>query len=432
MTHSDGVVRQPDGEPTVAGRKVIGYCLAIMSVAAAVIHFAVAGAHFQQYWLFGVFLLAAAWLQLAWAAAAMASSARWLLWTGAIVNSGVIAVYVLTRTVGDVVGPTPHAVEALGFGDGLCTVLEAGVVAGCCWLLISKNEYRVPRRQLTSAPTVTAAVTAVLLSVALVAGGPDMVMTATAGTGSAAAATHAMHMPRTSGRHMPRMPGMHMSGTTTATIRLVTATPGGDISMPEPNMQMAAGMQMASSATCNAAPTKAQQQAAVSLVNASWRDARKYRSLAFAVAAGYQPITPSGLPVVHYLNFKSYFATLRGGPVLNTAEPQSLVYANTARGAVLVAAMYIAPAGRATPQPGGCLTQWHEHTNLCQTAFGNVVGVVTAATPACPAGSTNRVTSPMMHVWFVPVTGGPTAIDASDAQLVGSAERVRGPANGPA
>jgi hypothetical protein len=144
------------------------------------------------------------------------------------------------------------------------------------------------------------------------------------------------------------------------------------------------------------------------------------------------PITPSGLRVVHYLNYGYYLATLRGGPVLNVAEPQSLVYANTPKGAVLAAAMYIAPPGRDTPQPGGCLTQWHVHTNLCQTVFGAVVGVVTAAHPACPAGSSNRVTTPMMHVWFVPIPGGPTAIDASDGQIVTAAERVGGPGNGPA
>jgi hypothetical protein len=200
--------------------------------------------------------------------------------------------------------------------------------------------------------------------------------------------------------------------------------------MPDPSMQMPAGMKMASSAMCTAAPTAAQRHAAVRLVNASWRDARKYRSLAVAEAGGYQPITPTGLPVVHYLSFRSYFATLRGGPVLDTAEPQSLVYANTAKGAVLVAAMYIAPPGRATPQPGGCLTQWHMHTNLCSTAFGRVVGVVNVTQPGCPAGSSNRVTSPMMHVWFVPVPGGPTAIDATDAQIVQAAERVAGFANG--
>ena len=53
-------------------RTVALSCLAILSVASAVIHFATAGQHFQQYWLVGVFMLGAGWLQLLWAAAAAA------------------------------------------------------------------------------------------------------------------------------------------------------------------------------------------------------------------------------------------------------------------------------------------------------------------------------------------------------------------------
>jgi hypothetical protein len=197
-------------------------------------------------------------------------------------------------------------------------------------------------------------------------------------------------------------------------------------------MQMARGMKMASPASCDAKPTPAQQKAAVSLVDTSWQGARRYQSLAAALAAGYRPITPTGRPVVHYLNPSYYLASLMGGPPLNTAQPPSLVYANTPGGAVLAAAMYITSRGGATPQPGGCLTQWHVHTNLCLSPGQGVVGVVGPAHPACPAGSVNRVTPPMMHIWFVPIPGGPTAIDASNPQVVHAAEQVAAPANGPA
>jgi hypothetical protein len=127
-------------------------CLAIMSAAAAVIHFAVAGAHFRQYWLFGVFMLVVAWLQLMWAAAAAVRPVRWLLWSGAILNAGVVTVYIVTRTAGYVIGPTPHAVEPLGFGDGLCTALEAVVVVACAWLLAARSDPRIRRDLATSAP----------------------------------------------------------------------------------------------------------------------------------------------------------------------------------------------------------------------------------------------------------------------------------------
>jgi hypothetical protein len=392
----------------VPSRKVIAYCLAMMSLAAAVIHFAVAGEHFQEYWLYGVFMLAVAWLQVLWAILAVARPSRLLLGAGVILNVGVVAVYVVTRTAGDVIGPGAHSAEPAGFGDLLCTALEAVVAAGCAWLLIARTDHQVERQHLFIAPAAVGAATAALLSAALVAGGPEMVMTV-----SASAST---------GTGMSAAPS----------IELATTTPAGDITMPDTTMQMAEGMKMASSVPCVATPTRAQQRAAVTLADTSWQDAKKYQSLAAARAAGYVPITPTGLPVVHYMDKASYRATLLGGPVLDLTEPQSLVYANTPKGAVLVAAMYITSPGGPTPQPGGCLTQWHVHTNLCVSRSLGVVGVLNSGSSTCPAGSRNRVTPPMMHIWFVPIPGGPTAIDAPDQQVVQAAERVAATANGTA
>jgi hypothetical protein len=343
---------------------------------------------------------------LLWAIVAIARPSRLLLCGGVILNVGVVAVYIVTRTIGDVIGPGAHSAEQAGFGDVLCTVLEAIVVAGCAWLLMARMDRRAGRRQLVVAPAAVGAMTAALLSAALVAGGPELVMSmnASASTGTGG----------------------------TSSIKLATTTPAGDITMPDTSMQMAGGMRMASSVPCVAMPTATQQQAAVTLVDTSWQDAKKYQSLAAADAAGYVPITPVGMPVVHYMNKASYRATVTGGPVLNLNEPQSLVYANTPKGAVLVAAMYITSPGGPTPQPGGCLTQWHVHTNLCVTRSLGAVGALNSGNSTCPAGSQNRVTPPMIHIWFVPIPGGPTAIDAPNQQVVHAAERVAAPRNGTA
>ncbi len=417
---ADGGATSPlpgGGQRGVTRGRVILSCLAILSVATAVIHFAVAGSHFQEYWLFGVFMLVAGWLQLLWAVGAVVRPSPWLLAGGTLLNATIIAVYVVTRTTGDIVGPTPHATEPFGFGDGLCTVLEALIAAGCVWLLAARADQPVRHAGLIGATAATGGVTAVLLSAALVAGGPEMVMSVSA---SAPARTSAAR----------GSAAMHMSAGRTSALSLATKSPAGKISMPAPGMQMAPGMKMASSAPCDATPTRRQRRAAVRLVNASWKDARKYQNLAVAKAAGYRPITPVGLPVVHYLNVGSYLATITGGPVLDLAEPQSLVYANTPHGAVLVAAMYMARPGGPTPQPGGCLTQWHIHTNLCLRAGLGVVAVISRTHPTCPPGSRNQVTPPMMHIWYVPIPGGPTAIDAPDSQVVHAAEQVPAPGNG--
>ena len=101
-----------------------------------------------------------------------------------------------------------------------------------------------------------------------------------------------------------------------------------------------------------------------------------------------------------------------------------LVYVNTAHGAVLSAAMYLMPASADAvnpPQPGGCLTQWHIHSDLCFSG-GSVVG--NDATGTCAAGSTNRTTSPMMHVWLAPVAGGPLAPDPPATNEVAAANQL--------
>jgi hypothetical protein len=421
-------------ESTIPARRVALYCLAIVSVVTSVIHFAVAGEHFQEYWAFGVFMLVVAWLQLSWAVLAIARPSRLLLWGGGFLNGGVVAVYIVTRTIGDVIGPTPHDVEPFGFGDGLCTVLEAVTVLGCAWLLCAKLDRQVQRHRLVLASATTGALAAILLSVALVDGGSEMVM----GMGDDAAAIPAANTAATvshssgSTSTMKMSGSMSMSGATTSSVGLATTSPAGNITMPEASMQMMTGMKMASSTPCTAAPTKAQQRAAVGLVNRSWKGAQQYRSLAAAKAAGYVPITPVGLPVVHYINPTYLGYVLHGGRVLNTTEPQSLVYANTPKGAVLAASMYItSPFDVRTPQPGGCLTQWHVHTNLCTNGIF-VTGIVTKKDSTCPSGSSNQVTPPMMHVWYIPIPGGPTAIDAPDAQVVRAAEQVAAPANGTA
>jgi hypothetical protein len=185
-------------------------------------------------------------------------------------------------------------------------------------------------------------------------------------------------------------------------------------------------MKMADGA-CTKTPTPAQESATVSLVDTTWADAEKYQRLAVARAAGYRPVTPTGRAVVHYLSPANYRATVTGDPVLAPEAPQSLVYANTPHGAVLVAVMYIqSPRAGSTPDPGGCLTQWHVHTNLCFAPGGSVVGVTD---PTCPAGSVNRTSPPMLHIWLVPVPGGPTAVDATDAQVVHAAEQAACPHN---
>jgi hypothetical protein len=221
---------------------------------------------------------------------------------------------------------------------------------------------------------------------------------------------------------MAGMPGMSSSSgsaaAATSPLSLSTNSPAGAISWPDNMSSMMAGMKMAEP-NCTAQPTAAQQQAAVNLVDQTVVAAQKYTSLAAAKAAGYVPVTQAGKRIVHYINPSIY----RSGQALDPNAIPALVYVNTAHGAVLSAAMYLVPRGQTPPQPGGCLTQWHIHTDLCFSANGGTV-VGTDAGSSCGAGSVNKVTQPMMHVWMTPVTGGPLTPDPPAVSEVEAAAQM--------
>lgn len=165
---------------------------------------------------------------------------------------------------------------------------------------------------------------------------------------------------------------------------------------------------------CTTPPTPAEVLGAVQYVQETTAAVARYKDLSAAVAAGYVPVTDTAYPVVHYVNV----AYMQQKYVMDPDRVQSLVYAFTPYGPVLVAAMYLMPTVSAKgPMPYGCLVQWHAHTNLCMSSSTHqYVGF----TP-CPAGTFNYPTPVMTHVWQVPVAGGPLALDPSDLQVVQAA-----------
>lgn len=150
------------GSPTLRG--VIPYCLAILAVASGIIHFSAAGQHFQESWLFGVVTLIAAWLQMLWALAVVVRPSRMVWWrVGAILTSGIIVLDIATRMVGG---------DVAGFGGAASIVFQALVVVGCAWLALSRRDHRIGRDGLVATYGAVGIVTATILSISLVAGGP--------------------------------------------------------------------------------------------------------------------------------------------------------------------------------------------------------------------------------------------------------------------
>jgi FtsP/CotA-like multicopper oxidase with cupredoxin domain len=127
----------------------------LLTLGPAAIHFAVAPAHFQEYVPFGVLFLLTGLAQSALAVAMLARPSRRLFLAGVAGTMGVIALYVVSRSVGLPVGPRPGRPEMIGFPDIACATMEVLSVVVLALLAISRpgSRRRHPVRvALASAP----------------------------------------------------------------------------------------------------------------------------------------------------------------------------------------------------------------------------------------------------------------------------------------
>ncbi|HKW72602.1 MAG TPA: hypothetical protein VJQ08_07230 [Candidatus Dormibacteraeota bacterium] len=169
----------------------------------------------------------------------------------------------------------------------------------------------------------------------------------------------------------------------------------------------------------NLVPTPEQQAAASRLYEETAVAIAPYRDWRSAWAAGYRPNGSTTLPSTHWLNN----AYVRSGYVMDPHHPQGLVYANTHHGPVLLGAMFQMPKlGEFGPDPGGPLTAWHAHQNICFTPFGLEFSLMTPYAQ-CPFGAIDISAAPMLHVWIVGNPQGPFAVDI-DPKVVAAIDRA--------
>ena len=165
--------------------------------------------------------------------------------------------------------------------------------------------------------------------------------------------------------------------------------------------------------------TPDQREAAARLITDTRASIARYRDPSAAIAAGFKPGPVSSAdPLRHFENRANAKA------ILDPGHPQALVYAQTKHGLQLIGAMYQMPrAGQWGPDPGGPLTQWHQHEGICFSPFGFEFSFETPFW-TCPLGSTSITTPPMLHVWIIDNgTQGPFAADLDQTvqkQLQGS------------
>jgi len=161
----------------------------------------------------------------------------------------------------------------------------------------------------------------------------------------------------------------------------------------------------------NAVASPDQVAAAATLYAETKAAITPYEDWHVAWAAGFRP-GPTNMPSTHWINQHN----VNAGYVLDPAHPQGLVYANTKHGPVLLGAMFqMKQIGQFGPDPGGPLTAWHEHVNICVTPFGGFEFSFMTPMAVCPIGAIDLTVPAMLHVWIVPNPGGQFAIDIDSA-----------------
>ena len=265
------------------------------------------------------------------------------------------------------------------------------------------------------------------------------------GTPSATASTCVPHQTglRISGLDLNNTPYMIMSGSNgmdmngsdaSAAAGFNTTTPnwhytGAAIPQAEASELLAAGnngpsdIHMAVSG-CAPSLTAADDIGAVQYVQATSAAVSGYTTPAEAMAAGYEPASPTDYPVVAYVNPTIVAANAAAQRTLDPQHVDGLVYASTPSGGdVLAAAMYILPATETkVPMPYGALVQWHRRTQVCGPATPSPsMPFDITGYPPCAAGTQLQPTPYVSLVWQVPVAGGPLAVQPPDIQIVEAA-----------
>jgi hypothetical protein len=155
--------------------------LALCSLAAAGIHFAVIGDHFEEHVAFGLFFAVVAWGQALWAVGILLFPGRGLLVAGLAGNLVVVVTWVVSRTVGVPIGPEPWTAEAIGAADLVSTILELVIVVGCGLELGRRSA--VETRRVGRVPALALVLSLAVLSTAAIATGSGHTHVRNAGAG---------------------------------------------------------------------------------------------------------------------------------------------------------------------------------------------------------------------------------------------------------
>jgi hypothetical protein len=101
---------------------------AALSLVAALIHLWVAPEHFEEWWGYGTFFVVATLAQALYAPLLLRWPIRSVLYLGIAGNLAIVALYLITRTLGiPFLGPEAGEPEGVGFADVCATASEVGI-----------------------------------------------------------------------------------------------------------------------------------------------------------------------------------------------------------------------------------------------------------------------------------------------------------------
>jgi hypothetical protein len=359
---------------------VLRYAVAGLMFGAAAIHFAMMGEHAGVSWTHGLFFAVVAWLQVAIGAAMLLRPSRSAAVACVLVNVAILAVWVLTRTVGIAIGGdgTP---ESGGRVDVVCAVFESLAVLAA-GLLLSRRQARRPiSREVGAAgaafvAVVVAAITALIFSPAFASGDGASADGHHHGAGASAGSGHTHGVP-VDDRGLSLLHNGHHA-------HIGPEQPLSAAERTELSRQMAATIEVA----------------------------RRLPTPKEAVAAGYHQTGPY-IPGIGAHFVKLGGASFNPDGVFDDADlqqPLAIIYDGVGPDAHVAGFMYYsmskdAPAGFAGPND-----HWHFHTSVClkwkpggglDVPYGFDVKIPKAQCDAI-GGQLLKQSQWMVHVWSVP------------------------------
>jgi hypothetical protein len=127
------VAARPRPRPRLAGPALRAPVVvaAGLSLWSGYIHFVYLQSHWQEWWAYGAFFLAAGVGQALYAPLLLRFRWSWLLLAGIAGNVAILGMYLLSRTAGPPLGPHARAIEPAGVADlatAACEVVLVGIL----------------------------------------------------------------------------------------------------------------------------------------------------------------------------------------------------------------------------------------------------------------------------------------------------------------